>query len=356
MPLATLDSHGTHLYYEDSGVPTNASTTYKTLVLIHGTLFNNAIFRPALPFASENNIRIITVNQRDHRQSSPYTKEELALLTSPEKDKQDAFYKTRVRDLANLLTFLIEKENLIPTSSDNQSGGLSVAFWSSANSWMTSFMTYADEVITDARQKDTLARYIRAFIMYDAPGIACGVPPPPPQKDLVIAYETFSPWVSAYHNHHPALLEYLESPTLDKFTTEEEVCDALGWVGAPDRAPTSDRIPPKLLEEIMEPIEGFYNSQVPLFIINPELLESYAQRALRDGAFPNARLEVIICGRTIGNILHTGWKLRRSLLEDSLVKKVQNPRKTSFHVWRGFNHVPHWDDPEEFTKLMASVA
>lgn len=41
MPVAALDSRGTYLYYEDSGVPVNASTNYKTLVLIHGTLFNS---------------------------------------------------------------------------------------------------------------------------------------------------------------------------------------------------------------------------------------------------------------------------------------------------------------------------
>lgn len=126
-----------------------------------------------MPFASENNIRIITVNQRDHRLSSPYTKEELELLRSPEQDKQDAFFKTRVLDLANLLTFLIKKEALIPIGHDSQSGGLSVAFWSSANSWMTSFITHADEVLTDQGQKEVLNKYIRAFIMFGESVIAC---------------------------------------------------------------------------------------------------------------------------------------------------------------------------------------
>ena len=41
MPIATLDAQGTHLYYEDSGVPSTTPTHYKTLVLIHGTLFNS---------------------------------------------------------------------------------------------------------------------------------------------------------------------------------------------------------------------------------------------------------------------------------------------------------------------------
>lgn len=128
--------------------------------------FSIAIFRPILPFAGKNNIRIITVNQRDYRLSSPYTKEELELLQSKEKEEQDAFFKTRVRDLAHLLTFLIEKETLLPISSDGLSGGLSVAFWSSWNSWMTSFVTYADDIITDAQQRDLLSGYIRAFIMF----------------------------------------------------------------------------------------------------------------------------------------------------------------------------------------------
>lgn len=158
-------------------------------------------------------------------------------------------------------------------------------------------------------------------------------------KDVVISYDTFGPWVATYQDHQPALLEYLESPTLDKFTTDEEVWEAIGWVAATDRSPTTDRIPPKALEEIVEPIEKFFNSQIPLASIKQELMNLYAQCAIRGGAFPNARLEVIICGRSLGFILHAAWKLQRTLLEERLVKGIQNPRNTTFHVWKGFNHV-----------------
>lgn len=66
--------------------------------------------------------------------------------------------------------------------------------------------------------------------------------------DLVLAHDTFGPLVSAYYGHQPALMEYLESPTRDKFTTDEEVYD--WWVGTTDRSPTTNRISSKELEEM----------------------------------------------------------------------------------------------------------
>ena len=40
MPIAPVDTRGSVLYYEDSGVP-NASTDYVTLVMVHGTCFHS---------------------------------------------------------------------------------------------------------------------------------------------------------------------------------------------------------------------------------------------------------------------------------------------------------------------------
>ena len=42
MPIATVNDHGSMLYYEDSGIP-NESTNYTTLILIHGTCFHSGI-------------------------------------------------------------------------------------------------------------------------------------------------------------------------------------------------------------------------------------------------------------------------------------------------------------------------
>lgn len=39
MPLAPVDNSGTHLYYDDTGAPLECAE-YRTLVLIHGAIFN----------------------------------------------------------------------------------------------------------------------------------------------------------------------------------------------------------------------------------------------------------------------------------------------------------------------------
>lgn len=39
MPLAPVDNNGTRLYYDDTGAPLDCAE-YRTLVLIHGAIFN----------------------------------------------------------------------------------------------------------------------------------------------------------------------------------------------------------------------------------------------------------------------------------------------------------------------------
>ncbi|KAI0713888.1 hypothetical protein C8Q76DRAFT_732741 [Earliella scabrosa] len=49
----------------DSGAPTG-STDYTTLVLVHGLMWHGANFEKLLPYAKQNNARIIAVNRRDY--------------------------------------------------------------------------------------------------------------------------------------------------------------------------------------------------------------------------------------------------------------------------------------------------
>ena len=43
MPLAQIDSKGTSIYYEDSGVP-HASSQYTTIVLVNGAVVNSGVY------------------------------------------------------------------------------------------------------------------------------------------------------------------------------------------------------------------------------------------------------------------------------------------------------------------------
>ncbi|CAL1703076.1 unnamed protein product [Somion occarium] len=346
----------TQLYYEDSGVPDSAPTDYKTLVIVHGTMFNGGIFKRILPFASHNKARVILVNQRDYQHSTPFNKEELEALTSHNKDQQDSFIRDRVRELANCLIWLIEHEDIPPISSDRKTGGLAVIGWSSGNCLMFPFLALSDEVISDKNQKDVLSKNIRAVVIYEAAGLAWGLPSPPSVEDLALTYEMFGPLVGAYFDHRPEILDYLESPSLDKFTTDDEVHSVLSYMPATDRTPTMDRVPAEILSEVAEPPETFYRSMIPVLILNSELYRSYATLAVRAGAFPNAPVEVVVCGRSLANIVHGAYRFQRDLLEDRLVRKIENQRKTSFHVWREFNHCPQWDEPGKFIELMTDVA
>lgn len=92
------------LYFEDSGAP-ESSSDYVTLILVHGAMVNSGmpsapdrfgfeqgysymcsgVFRRMLPFASANNLRLVLVNKRDYRGSTPYSQEELKDLASPDR-------------------------------------------------------------------------------------------------------------------------------------------------------------------------------------------------------------------------------------------------------------------------------
>lgn len=43
MPLAQIDSKGTSIYYNDSGVP-HGSSQYTTIVLVHGAVVNSGMY------------------------------------------------------------------------------------------------------------------------------------------------------------------------------------------------------------------------------------------------------------------------------------------------------------------------
>ncbi|CAL1706500.1 unnamed protein product [Somion occarium] len=331
-------------------------TNYKTIVILHGTLFNCGIFRPIIPFADENASRIILINQRDYRHSTPFNKDELKGLKSGDKDKQDGFVRDRVRELGNFLTWLIVQEDIPANRSGNvDGGGIALVGWSCGNCLILPFLALTEEVMDDNEQKDILRRYIRSVILYDPANVAMGIAVPPAVSGTTMTYDTFAPIVSSYCDHDPSLIDYLESPTMNKFTDDEQVYNALAYTPSSDPNPTSDRIPSELFSKITEPLEVFDRSMVPTVCLSPELYHNYCIRAIQGGAFPNVRVEVMVCSRTIAVVVFGVYKIQRMLLENQILKKMENRRQASFHVWRDFNHCAHWEEPEKFIRLLSGV-
>ncbi|KAH9949819.1 hypothetical protein B0H21DRAFT_687756 [Amylocystis lapponica] len=120
MPTASVDNHGTVLYYEDSGAP--PSPAYITVVLLHGLLINGGIFTRLFRYAEANNLRLLAVNLRDYAGSTPYSRAEIEVLQSSNKDAQATCLETQGLQLATFIRWFIGTKNIPPITRDPKSG------------------------------------------------------------------------------------------------------------------------------------------------------------------------------------------------------------------------------------------
>lgn len=187
MPLAPVDSSGTQLFYQDTGVPLGCDE-YKTLVLIHGAIFNGgecsfsrvqaltyqkvaanvfiATFKPLFDYNARHRIRLVSVNMRDYRGSTPYTDFDLAELRSGEKERQRSVIRGHGLEIAAFLVWFIQKENTPPLSRDGRAGGLTLLGWSWGNAMTMAFLSQASELPADDR--DLLTTHLRSLIIFGA--------------------------------------------------------------------------------------------------------------------------------------------------------------------------------------------
>lgn len=184
MPTAPVDTRGSVLYYEDSGVP-DASPDYVTLVMVHGTCFHGgkepfcsrnvigtdlfpaAGFRPMIPFATQNNIRLIILNLHGYPGSTPYTDEELNRLEGG-LEAREAELQARGLELAEFIRWFISTEEIPPiregSGEDELIGGLSVLSWSGGNGHTLSMFAHADKLPEETRK--LFDEYLRSLILY----------------------------------------------------------------------------------------------------------------------------------------------------------------------------------------------
>ncbi|EMD37518.1 hypothetical protein CERSUDRAFT_49933, partial [Gelatoporia subvermispora B] len=164
MPLGPADDKGTVLYYEDTGVPEGARA-YTTLILVHGTMFNGAIFRRMYPYAASNNLRIVSVNKRDYVGSTPYTTEELSAVQGTAEEQKAIIDADGVR-LAHFIAWFIETEKIPPileAKDGTRIGGFALAGWSSGNVVTISLLGNANKLPETTRE--FLGSYFRTLVV-----------------------------------------------------------------------------------------------------------------------------------------------------------------------------------------------
>ncbi|EMD32087.1 hypothetical protein CERSUDRAFT_119069 [Gelatoporia subvermispora B] len=357
MPVATVDENGTQLFYYDTGPPSDVPD-YTTLVLVHGTIYYSQIFIPMFPYAHKYGLRLIAINQRDYPGSTPYTDEEIADLHGDDVESQARMIRDRGIELSEFLLWLI-KEGMVNKKVETPTGtagGMTFLAWSSGNIMGFTFFAHLDELSKESQ--DLLGQYLRGVVIYDPAPYASGPVMPPlekmytPLRDPAVPFEAkgevFATWVSAYYAHDPAMLDSFIDMSLDDWLAscaQHPIHDP-----PPHQRPTLKTMTPEELAGCTD-VGGATRSHLAVVNVDRTIYEANCRRALTNtDVLPDLCVELVWTDMSPGDVMLGSWNIMR------IAKEAGKTRKINVRRMRGANHFPHWDQPEESTKFLASIA
>ncbi|KAH9835552.1 Alpha/Beta hydrolase protein [Rhodofomes roseus] len=359
MPWAPVDDNGTRLYYEDTGAPPDSSD-YTTLVLVHGGVFNGSTFRPMFKHAEEHNMRLVAVNNRDYRGSTPLSPSDLDALRSVELDEQRSMIHARGMELAAFLVWFIQQENIPPRSQNleaTRAGGLAFLGWSWGNTMTMSFLAQAERMDEEARR--TLHSFMTAFIMFDSARHGLGVPPamlaglraPARGQDETVDRDNdFEHRLSGYYAHPPALLDQFASVALDDLRDGLLHCP-IADPSSPDYVPSTARMTTQRFGDVTDP--NVTKRAHPLFhAVDPRLYQENVQAALWNSTtWPHLRVTLVWCDMSLPETVLSACYLAKQINEEW----PQGARKVDVLRFNGANHFPHWDKPRRTIELLSRI-
>ncbi|OSD07584.1 alpha/beta-hydrolase [Trametes coccinea BRFM310] len=354
MPTAPVDHEGTVLYYEDSGIPAK-SANYVTLVLIHGTCFHSAVYRPMLPFAAEHNLRLVLLNLRGYPGSTDYSPADLDKLRDSDPESQEQAMAERGLEIAEFLRWYIDTEAIPPitlTPEGVSTGGISLLSWSGGN-WFTVAMFGNAGTIPESTRK-LLNTYLRSFVMFDPSSTVIGHSIPPGlsslRRDASAPVDEqvaiFAVDVSAYYPPYEIPDDIDPPPTFD--VPRRPLHEASAEIN-PKYAPTSTKMSPETLRDLTHsPIMKEY--QHVLWGVNREVLKTNLHRALYDcrvddgtGMRKPIWPDVLRLGRH--EIIRAGHQKANP----------EHRRDMQLHMLKNANHFVHWEEPERFIKFLTGI-
>ncbi|EJF56674.1 hypothetical protein DICSQDRAFT_183714 [Dichomitus squalens LYAD-421 SS1] len=365
MPTAPVDTRGSVLYFEDSGVP-NGSTDYITLFMIHGTCFHSAGFRPIIPFATQSNIRLVLLNVHGYPGSTPYSDEELDRLEGS-LEARKAELQARGSELAAFIRWFIITEKIPPISESSHGvliGGLSVLAWSGGNGHSLCMFAHADRLAEDTRK--LFDEYLRSLILYDPSSTAAGTPAPPalksirPDRSLPLEEQAIFFGTQASSFYPPFTLPDT-IPETPSYAPRVALHEGPGAVD-PKLQPTTFKMTTSELRSVMHvPIM----ERAQHVIWSPLLREVFREnvrRALYDcrhddgtGAkkkiLPAVRVHVVWCDMTLGEVAWAVANLNCEYKEAA----PEARRPVEFHKLEGGNHFIHWEEPARFVGVLAKI-
>ncbi|GJE93301.1 hypothetical protein PsYK624_094600 [Phanerochaete sordida] len=360
MPEAPVDENGTVLYFEDSGAP-SGSSTYLTVVLLHGLLFHGAIFQNLVPHAASNNLRLVRVNMRDYPGSSGFSQEELDALTSGNLEKQAEAMKVQGQQIAAFLRHFAVTYDIPPTAQvDGKAvGGMALLTWSMSNNLAISLLAHAGSLAPETH--DALAKYLRTVILFDpVAGSTCGVGLPQgayhPFRDTSLSMEERVALAEVWLSYYFTPVHDLADATPERLNARTPLHEG-GPAGQADPAKTPTLL--RMTSEQREAVKdsgALLRSSLTILRVTPAVFRANFERALFDtrGVLPGLRVIYAWCDETMSDALYAGRfttdRLREAQSEGTQIREIE------FHKLEGCNHFPHWDHPEKVINLISSRA
>ncbi|KAL1702174.1 Alpha/Beta hydrolase protein [Schizophyllum commune] len=314
-------------FYTDSGAP--LSSSYTTIVLIHGHTWHSAVFDRLLPLARSRNVRLVCVNRRLYPGSTPYTPEETEEIASPDPSrvlaKQGALLARFVARLPAALQ--------LPRPHHGRAGGIMLAGWSLGTLFVQLTLSAID--LVDEPTRNVLRTYVRGIMLWDTPSPFLGIVPPNdynPFRDERIPLEDrlghFLRWVSGYYTHDPVTRKLcFESPDEELTPSIERMPDLLALT-EPSASAGGDTA---LIDPALIPLMGRITAGA---LLDPQLHSRWG----------GLDIKFITGSRSVWNIVLAAWQIEDMGKQAGVrieVKMIPNA-----------NHFVMWDAPEDAIRVL----
>lgn len=358
MPTAPVDKEGTVLYYEDSGAP-EGSSTYLTVVLVHGLLFHGRIWQRLFPHADRNDLRLVCVNHRDYPGSTPFTAAELEIFQGGDTAQQAEQVKALGAQIAAFMERFARIHNIPKMGSvaGKRVGGMALVTWSMGGGTAMSLLGNAESLPKDTTT--LLSQYLRTVVLLDvASGTSCGQMPPQeayhpfrdPTLSLEEKIERGESWISAYftkvHDLDAVTPEALAARTAQHDTHSHPP-------GTLHKLPTALRMTRDELNALVDRA-ALVRSSLPFLRVHSSVFRANFERALFNTGcvLPSVKVLVVWCDETFVDPM---WAAK--IISDALKGPASDGgyhREVEMHCLRGCNHFPHWDEPERIIELLVT--
>ncbi|EKM50136.1 uncharacterized protein PHACADRAFT_130755 [Phanerochaete carnosa HHB-10118-sp] len=357
MPTAPVDDTGTVLFFEDTGAPPGSST-YLTVIILHGSYFHGLTFQNLVPYAASSNLRIVRVNLRDYPGSTKFSEEEMDAIKSGDPEIQAGAMKAQGQQVAAFLRHFATTYGIPPTTQADGKlvGGMTLVTWSMSTNLSMSLLAHAGSLPAETRE--VLGDYLRTIILHDpVSGQTCGAASLQgsysPLRDASLSLDERINLARLRLSYYFSTVDDFKSITAEELNARVPMHESP--LEDPSKTPTLLRMSKEERDAIGDR-DAFVRSTLHIIRIAPDVFRENFERALfrLDGILPKIRIVCAWGDETMSDCVFA-TKIIWDRLEAARAEKTRF-RDIEFYKLEGCNHMSHWDHPEKVIHLLTTRA